>query len=270
MLALFLFIFVMPNFVEAQTVKKKKRSIKNKIQRLNRQSNQLDDYEIDATDLQNARLYLDNNLLYQTVSNDSSLLINNTTFRVKVNNWLDFRVLNDITRVRNTTSAYDESGFMPLTIGTRIVLKQAIKQLPEIGFEAYFTLPKIGAEAFRTLTTAPIFFATFEHTLSDKWSIAYNVGLSFDGETKVPYYNIVANTTYNFSDKLSLYADYIDIIQKGSLPYQSVDLGASYDLTKSFSVNITAGTAINAPVSDLFANLGFSWSLPKLKRKIQK
>ncbi|MDX1408379.1 MAG: transporter, partial [Saprospiraceae bacterium] len=76
-----------------------------------------------------------------------------------------------------------ESGLTPLAFGIKIRMAEENGIWPEIAFLGHITPPWTGADAFAPEYIAPDFRFSFAHTLSDRFSLGYNVGFAWNGET---------------------------------------------------------------------------------------
>lgn len=77
---------------------------------------------------------------------------------------------------RNNQELFNATGFNPLLVGAKIEITDENGWIPQIGLLGHLRLPFTAINEFKPENTGMEFFFSFDHTLSNKAGIAYNLG----------------------------------------------------------------------------------------------
>jgi hypothetical protein len=160
-------------------------------------------------------------------------------------------------------STVNVDGFSPLYLGFKVMVREEDGILPEIAFLGGLNLPHTADEEYQTDYSAPSFRFAFSHTLSNMFSLGYNLGAEWDGFTADPeyYYSFVvgAAITENIGGFIETY---------GTMPEKSpsehlVDAGLTWLVTPVFQLDISGGLGLNNEAIDNFVSLGFTYRIDR-------
>lgn len=154
-------------------------------------------------------------------------------------------------------------GVAPLTFGTKIKIFEEKGFRPETAFILHLTIPNTGAEAFQTNYTAPSFRFTMQNTLSDKFSLSYNLGGEWDGFTGKPTGIYTLSLGYSVSGKVGSFIESYGFLSSGESPDHRIDGGITYQLTQNLQADLSAGLGITNSSPDFFVGGGLSFRIPK-------
>jgi Putative MetA-pathway of phenol degradation len=166
-----------------------------------------------------------------------------------------------ITEFATIKSDQTISGLNPVTIRIKEKIADENGILPTTSFMAYLTIPHFATENLKTTYFAPAFKFTMQHTLSDKFSIGYNLGLEWDGESPYPIFIYTFTNDYSISDKIAVFVEIYGFAPQKSKADHRFDYGLSYLLRSNVSLDISGGIGLthNAPI--YYLAFGFSFRL---------
>jgi len=155
----------------------------------------------------------------------------------------------------------DVRGFLPIAAGFKSKLTDQHGVLPKIAFIGEMTFPGVVDKDFETTYFAPSLILTFEHHVSDAFTIAYDGGAVWDGETGEPNFLYSLEPSLNIAHRLGLFAEVY-----GSTPQREdgelelrVDAGLTFLVGNDFLLDISAGQGITKAAVERFVEFGFSY-----------
>ena len=195
---------------------------------------------------------------YEKINRDASaILLPTTLIKYGVNDRLELRLITEIAqqkfaRVKNT-------GLQPVTIGFKTKLTQEKNILPIISFIGHLTLPFAATKKYKADYYAPAFRFTFQHTLSPKFSLAYNLGAEWDGYTTAPIFLYTLTTGFSATQKTGLFVELYGFATEHSNPDHRLDAGFTYLINNDMIFDFSAGTKISSNAPQYFLSTGFSF-----------
>jgi len=150
-------------------------------------------------------------------------------------------------------------GFNPVSVGTKIAICPERRILPQTAMNVAFALPYIGRREFRPSFLAPSFFLLMQNTLSEEFSLGYNLGLQWDGEqpNATAVYSISPSLTV--AEGLSVFAEFYGFSTEKSLPDYRADMGYAYLVNDNVQVDFSVGVGLNTAARDSFVAFGLAW-----------
>lgn len=157
--------------------------------------------------------------------------------------------------------APDQNGFLPLAVGFKSKLSEQKGILPQMAFIGQLRLPGVVSEDFETTYLAPELRLAFDHTVSDFFSVGYNVGLLWDGEDPEPFFLYSLTTGFSISKRLGLFAEvYGATPQRESDPPQLyADAGLTYLIGNNLLLDVSASQGITEDAPLRYVAAGFSY-----------
>ncbi len=167
----------------------------------------------------------------------------------------------------------DTLGIEPVTIGMKAALSEEDGLVPQSAVLLTVGIPGLGSEWFDIAWPAPEIRFAFAHTLSDVFSLGYNLAIAWDGSSAVHagYYSLVLGA--GLTEAIGAYAElYGDL--PGDMPaLHRADAGVTWLLNPDLQLDVSAGLALSEPdvrIShyrmDSFAGLGVSWRIALFDR----
>jgi hypothetical protein len=154
------------------------------------------------------------------------------------------------------------SGLSPLYAGFKIKIAEEDGWKPEIAFLGSLVLPFTANEDYKPDHPAASMRFAFAHTLSNRFSLGYNLGIELDGESPVPgyYYSIVLGI--GITDHLGMFLESYGLIPEDGNAEHLLDTGFSYLLLPNLQFDISGGLGINENAINNFISTGLSIRLP--------
>jgi hypothetical protein len=188
-----------------------------------------------------------------------------TLLRIGVFKQTEFRLeagQYETTDYRNDAGSSRIEGFSPFVIGTKIAVCEEKGILPKIAFIGHLQLP-VGNEKLITKDEVlPSFSFSLAHTLSERFSLGYNLGMEWGSGSTVPVYFYTLTVGAGIAEKCEVFIETFGDFSKGQLPQSYFDLGAGYLPRKNLKFDVSGGIALNENSADLFLSAGFSIRLP--------
>lgn len=158
-----------------------------------------------------------------------------------------------------TTNAI--SGLSPLYAGFKAKIAEEDGWKPEIAFLAAMVLPFTASEDYKPeYSGADIRFA-FSHTLSDRFSLGYNLGAQWNGETAMPSYFYSVSLGAGIIYKLEMFIESYGLIPETGEAEHLLDAGFTYLLLPNLQFDASGGIGIYNSI-DNFISLGLTYRLP--------
>lgn len=149
------------------------------------------------------------------------------------------------------------AGFGPLALGVKIKLWDEKGLLPQAGLISHVRL-KSGSSEFVPPYTGANFRFTFAHTLSNAWSLSYNLGAQWNGDDTHTIFLYTLSLGYSINDKLAVFAEGYSFIPEGLKADNRIDAGFTYKITPIFQFDVSGGIGLSENAPDYFLSSGFS------------
>jgi hypothetical protein len=159
-------------------------------------------------------------------------------------------------------STNTNNGFGPLHLGFKIKINEENGIIPEIAFLGGFNLPFTANTEFKPTNVGANMRFAFNHTLSDRFSIGYNLGARWDGEQASPSYFYSLVLGIGITEKLGMFVESYGLLNSNTFPENMLDAGFTYSIRNNLQVDISGGIGINEDAIDNFISAGLSWRLP--------
>ncbi|MBL4662760.1 MAG: transporter [Flavobacteriaceae bacterium] len=166
------------------------------------------------------------------------------------------------TTINGTKLMNVASGFSPLLVGMKVNIVQENGWLPTIGLLGHLYLPVSAGNDYKPQTTGADFRFSFDHSLSPKSGLGYNIGAQWgDDSPEVAYvYTLVYG--YSATDKFGLYAEVYGDLPENNSANHFWDAGLTYLLTPNLQIDVTIGSSITNG-QDLLLAAGVSYRILK-------
>ena len=201
----------------------------------------------------------DNGIKNETYTYNTTLvrygLLNNLELRL---GW-DF--LEGQTKVNGMTLDNVTSGFNPLLFGFKTTIAEENGWMPEIGFLGHLYLPFTAGTDYKPETTGVDFRFSFANTLSEKSSIAYNLGAAWRDDSPEAAYLYTIAYGYSITGKLGAYAELYGDFPENSKANHLWDAGLTYLVSNNVQLDATVGSSITKG-QDLLLSAGVSFRVP--------
>lgn len=201
------------------------------------------------------------------ISRNTSFAYNSTLLRYGL--WDNFELRlgaaflgNNISK-KSTDYSQNIAGFSPLHVGFKVKVVDEKGLRPDIAFLGGLELPFTAGSDYKPSYTAAAMRFAFSHTLSDRFSLGYNLGAEWDGETAVPGYFYSVALGIGLIENLGMFVESFGTIPEAGAAQHQLDAGFTYLLTPNFQVDISGGIGLNDAAPDNFVSLGLSYRIPR-------
>ncbi|WP_298222304.1 transporter [Flavobacterium sp.] len=192
-------------------------------------------------------------------ANNSTWALPSALWKYGVNENFELRLITELETENSETEKY--SGLRPILIGCKIKICEEKGIIPKTSFIGHMSVPKAASSKYKTDFYAPEFRFTMQHTLSDKFSLSYNLGSEWDGFTAEPTFIYTLTTGYSISEKLGSYVEVFGFAPQTQTADHSFDGGITYLINDNFMLDLSAGVGLTENAPDYYTALGFSFRM---------
>lgn len=155
------------------------------------------------------------------------------------------------------------SGMGPLSAGFKFTVVHEKGIRPEIAIAASITFRHLGHKSYAPTYSYPIGLITASNTLSKRFSLGYNIGFAYDGETADGFFIYAVYLGFQITDRLWSFVEVFGNFDNGNFPNHKIDGGLTYLLRHNLQIDLTGGTGFSSDVDKYFLNAGISWRIPR-------
>lgn len=158
----------------------------------------------------------------------------------------------------------DVSGLAPITIGTKIQLFTEKGSRPDAAFLFHLNIPFDKKDnPFQPEYVGADFRVAAAHTLSDRFSLSYNLGGEWDGNSPAATGIYTLAIGISLAEKISMFVESYGFLPQGDSPDHRLDGGFTYLIAKNVQADISGGIGITEKSPDFFLGAGLSFRLPR-------
>lgn len=166
-----------------------------------------------------------------------TITLSSTIVRYGIFNNMELRVGTDFLLSKEGQAKEFTFGIAPLTIGTKLKVYESTNWLPSIGLLAEFKSPHIGSKDLLPSHIAPSMYALFEHSITDWFSLCYNVGLEWDGETATPQTYLALALGFNITDNIGTYIETYNYLHPEGNQYMT-EFGLTWMVSRRLQLDL--------------------------------
>ncbi len=185
-----------------------------------------------------------------------------TLFRIGVLERVELRL--GWSGYQNTISGDGASNWGDFELGAKVYLVEERRVRPEIALMGGVSIPS-GSDGVSRNEIDPSFRFAFSHTLSEIFSLGYNLGAEWATEDDSTESSFVytAALGMGLSEKLGSYIEFFgDIGMSASGVAHSFDGGFTYLLRENLQLDLFAGVGLSDDAEDWFTGSGVSFRFP--------
>jgi hypothetical protein len=164
--------------------------------------------------------------------------------------------------LRNNTISKSDIGLSPLLLGVKVAIAEEKGWKPEIGLIGHVFLPFTANKDTRPETTGTDFRFAFNHTLSDRSGIAYNLGAQFFEDVPGAAYVYTFAYGYSFTDRFAVYGELYGDLPENFSANHFWDAGVTYLVSPLMQLDATIGQSITEG-QDILVSVGLSFRIDK-------
>ncbi|AZQ43008.1 transporter [Nonlabens ponticola] len=187
---------------------------------------------------------------------------NTTLLRYGVMKNVELRLGLDYRNTQFGSSDNDLNGLSPLLLGAKIGIAQEDGWKPQMALLGHLTLPYTASSDYDPEATGMDFRFAFNHTLSDRSGIAYNLGARLDaGNPELAYLYTVAYG-YSLTNTIGAYVELYGDFPTDSSANHLWDAGFTYLANNDLQFDVTVGSGITDG-QDILLSAGLSYRIRK-------
>jgi Putative MetA-pathway of phenol degradation len=211
-------------------------------------------------------LQAENGFTYENIDRDNkSITLPTILWKYGINKNFELRLITEA----NTLKSYGNkvSGLVPTIIGFKVSVSEEKGIIPATGFIGHLAIPNAASTKFKASYYAPSFRFNMQHTLSNKFTLAYNLGAEWNGETPEPTFIYTLTSGMSITEKLGAYIELYGFAPQNDKADHRADGGLTYLITNDVMVDVSAGFGITKLSPKNYFALGFSYRINTLKKK---
>ena len=163
-------------------------------------------YGVDVMPFQ--KLGWDNGVAFESSPDGAqTITLNSTILRYGIFKNMELRVGTDFLMNRNDNASKQVFGIAPLCIGTKLKVYDGAGILPAVGLLAELKSPHVGSKDLLPSHLSPGMYLLFENTVNNWFSICYNAGLEWDGETATPTTFLALALNFSVSETVGTFLE---------------------------------------------------------------
>lgn len=152
-----------------------------------------------------------------------------------------------------------ESGIPAPGLSVKQHLFSQKKWMPEITAVGYIRFPFLATHNFKTANPAATILLAFQNNVTDKFSIGYNLGTTFDGDNAYQNWILTTSLGYTAFNKCSFFAEYFSSFAKVLKPANNIDAGILWLLNNHLQIDLAIGSTIFQEDKKQFITSGISY-----------
>lgn len=165
--------------------------------------------------------------------------------------------------INSIDTSFTFSGFGPLYTGFKVMIAEEEGWRPEMAFLGGLALPFTASDEFRPENTSASMRFAFSHTLSDRFSLGYNLGAFWGGDTPIPQYFYSVALGIGITQKLGMYIEGFGEIPESGSAQHMLDGGFTFLALPNLQFDISGGIGINEVAPDYYFGAGLSYRIPQ-------
>jgi hypothetical protein len=157
----------------------------------------------------------------------------------------------------------EHSGLSPITFGTKIQLFTEKGSRPDAALILHLNIPFKKNSSFQPEYIGTDFRVAVAHTLSERFSLSYNLGGEWDGSMRNATGIYTLALGISLLNNLSMFVESYGFLPQGDVPDHRLDGGFTYLFARNVQADVSGGIGISEISPDYFIGVGLSVRLPK-------
>lgn len=154
------------------------------------------------------------------------------------------------------------NGTSPLLLGAKIGIAEENGWMPKMAILGHLSMPFTAGSDYKPENTGMDFKFSFDHTLNERSSIAYNLGARLDAENPELAYLYTLAYGYDLTSKIGVYVELYGDFPEDSSANHLWDAGFTYLANDDLQFDLTFGSGITEG-QNLLLSAGLSYRIRK-------
>lgn len=208
-------------------------------------------------------LQIETGFVKENIDNIDAFAYNTTLLRYGLLHNFELRLGLEYLGEDNKSLNTKDRGLSPLYVGFKTQIRDEDGWKPEVALLGGLVLPFTAVEAFKPNDVAANARFSLSHTLSDRFSIGYNLGVEWDGVSTIPTYYYSVALGISLMDKLGMYVETYGLLIENDNSEYLADTGFTYLILPNLQADISAGTGLNDNALNGYISVGITYRLPQ-------
>ena len=189
--------------------------------------------------------------------NSSTFSLPSTLWKYGINENFEIRLITEFIfeKIENEKI----NGIAPFHLGFKTKLLEEKGIIPKTSFIGHISLPNAASKEFKTEFFAPEFRFAMQHTVSEKFSLSYNLGAEWDGFSAEPTFICTLASGYSITEKLGSYIELFGFIPQNQKSNHNFDGGITYLINNNFMLDLSSGFGVTDNAPNHYFAFGFSF-----------
>ena len=203
------------------------------------------------------KLQWETGIAYESLVGDyRTFTLNNTLFRFGLFENTELRIGTDFLFNENMDPKF---GIAPLCIGLKTKLNEGERLLPSVALLAQLNSPHIGTKALLPERLSPSLHLLFEHTLSDKFVLGYNIGAEWDDQAAAPATFLGLGLYYDMTEHFGTFLETYNYLHPGEENQYLTEFGFTWLVSRRVQLDLAADLDLLNLNSYHLISFGISW-----------
>jgi len=212
--------------------------------------------------------------LFESTSNSRNFSEHNFLFptiltKYGLSRTVEFRLITELAgngqMIRGAKDRFS-TGIKPVIVGMKVNLfkENRKKFIPKTSFIGHLGISRLASNFYETSRSFPQFRFLMEHTLTDKTSFGYNLGMEWNGQTNNPNTIYTVTLARNLGKGFGGFAEFYGFFRRNDIPKEvqgdhRFDAGLTYLLNNDFQFDVSGGLGLTENAPDYFLSAGISF-----------
>jgi len=192
----------------------------------------------------------------KTDANTRTIVHPSSLWKYGLNNRFELRLITELNSIKESENLI--SGLIPVAVGFKVNLSEEKGLMPRTSLISHLNLKSVASKNFVAEKYAPEFRFTMQHSLSDKISLGYNLGMEWDGDETGAEYIYTLTTGCEFTEKIGGYVELYGFAASRHTADHRFDAGITYFPADWLMLDISGGLGISRIAPPHFIAVGFT------------
>lgn len=182
---------------------------------------------------------------------------------------VEFRLITELAGtgqiIKNAKDRFT-SGINPVIVGLKVNLfkENRDKFIPKTSLIGHVGISRLASEGYETNRSFPQFRFLFEHTLTQKTNLGYNLGMEWNGFSANPTTIYTLSLARDLGKNFGMFTEFYGFFTRYDIPKEirgdhRFDAGLTYLLNNDFQFDISGGLGLTPNAPDYFVSAGVSF-----------
>lgn len=195
-----------------------------------------------------------------------SFAYNSTLFRYGLLENFELRLgieyLGEEGNIESLNLTQSSNGFGPIYTGFKVKIAEEQGIWPEIAFLGGLVFPFTADEYFKPEYTAADIRFAFSHTISERFSLGYNLGAEWDGNSPITGYFYSMALGIGITEKFGAFTESFGVFQEEGEAEHFFDTGFTYLVLSNLQLDVSGGIRLSEIAADNFIGFGITYRIP--------